>query len=328
MPVSVVGGQCRPAGGRDRDRDRRRSGGGRGAGLEIPAQDGADRGPERGKWSPERPGLAEAVHRKLGLGAESFGRKAKDRRKKAHRAELYPKVLIRPICGGCGSRWLECFGLGIAPRRSRDASSVARHQHAALRMSERQLLQVGGALEFLLDGGRHIDSPQPEASGNDGIDVLVEVVLDFHPASLAINQPRHGCGPGTRNLLPLSAVMQPRHHPESAGQSDFGCRGNTQGLRTRRRASGEETTPQSRRATAPPRSRKRRPGHGSACPQFEVSPRRCLGSLRCGIFQKQWPCPKFRTKSVRSQSRKRTGIQTPRAAVLRRNLPPPRPFRP
>ncbi len=43
-------------------------------------------------------------------------------------------------------------------------------------MSERQLLQVGGALEFLLDGGRHIDSPQPEASGNGGIDVLVEVV--------------------------------------------------------------------------------------------------------------------------------------------------------
>ncbi len=117
----------------------------------------------------------------------------------------------------------------------------------------------------------------------------VEVVLDFHPASLAINQPCHGCGPETRNLLPLSAVMQPRHHPESAGRSDFGCRGNTQGLRTRRRASGEETTPQSRRATAPPRSRRRRPGHGPACPQFEVSPRRCLGSLRCGIFQKQWP---------------------------------------
>ncbi|MEI8228628.1 MAG: recombinase family protein [Planctomycetota bacterium] len=47
--------------------------------------------------------LAEAVHRKLGLGAESFGQKAKDRRKKAHRAELYPKVLIRPVCGGCGT---------------------------------------------------------------------------------------------------------------------------------------------------------------------------------------------------------------------------------
>jgi hypothetical protein len=35
--------------------------------------------------------LAEAVKRKLGLGAESFGRKAKDRRKRAHRVELYPK---------------------------------------------------------------------------------------------------------------------------------------------------------------------------------------------------------------------------------------------
>jgi hypothetical protein len=47
--------------------------------------------------------LAEAVKQKLGLGAESFGRKAKDRKKKVHRVDLYPKVLIRPICGGCGT---------------------------------------------------------------------------------------------------------------------------------------------------------------------------------------------------------------------------------
>ena len=47
--------------------------------------------------------LAEAVHRKLGLGAESFGGKATDRRKKAHRVDLYPKVLIRPVCGCRGN---------------------------------------------------------------------------------------------------------------------------------------------------------------------------------------------------------------------------------
>jgi DNA invertase Pin-like site-specific DNA recombinase len=47
--------------------------------------------------------LAEAVTRKLGLGAESFGRKAKERRKTAHRVDLYPKVLIRPVCGCCGN---------------------------------------------------------------------------------------------------------------------------------------------------------------------------------------------------------------------------------
>ena len=47
--------------------------------------------------------LAEAVKRKLGLGAESFGRKAKDRRKTAHRVDLDPKVLIRPVCGCCGN---------------------------------------------------------------------------------------------------------------------------------------------------------------------------------------------------------------------------------
>ncbi len=41
--------------------------------------------------------LAEAVKQKLGLGAESFGRKAKERRKKVHRVDLYPKVLIRPV---------------------------------------------------------------------------------------------------------------------------------------------------------------------------------------------------------------------------------------
>ena len=195
-------------------------------------------------------------------------------------------------------------------------------------MSKRQLLQVGGALEFLLDSGRRIDSPQPEASSNGGVDVLVEVVLDFHPATLAINQPHHGCGPGTRNPLPLSAVMQPRHHPESAGQSDFGYRGNTQGLRTRRRASGAETTPQSRRVTAPPRSRRQRPGPGSVCPQFEVSPRRCLGSLRCGIFQKQWPCPRFRTKAVRSQSRKRNRYSDAQSVSSARRSLAARPCRP
>ena len=47
--------------------------------------------------------LAKAVKRKLGLGAESFGRKAKDRRKTAHRVDLDPKVLIRPVCGCCSN---------------------------------------------------------------------------------------------------------------------------------------------------------------------------------------------------------------------------------
>jgi len=47
--------------------------------------------------------LAEAVKRKLGLASESFGRKAKDPTTKARRADLYPKVLIRPDCGCCGN---------------------------------------------------------------------------------------------------------------------------------------------------------------------------------------------------------------------------------
>jgi len=47
--------------------------------------------------------LADAVKRKLGLGTASFGSKAKDRGRKVHRVDLYPKVLIRPICGCCGS---------------------------------------------------------------------------------------------------------------------------------------------------------------------------------------------------------------------------------
>jgi site-specific DNA recombinase len=47
--------------------------------------------------------LADAVKRKLGLGTASFGSKAKYRRKKVHRVDLYPKVLIRPMCGCCGS---------------------------------------------------------------------------------------------------------------------------------------------------------------------------------------------------------------------------------
>ena len=47
--------------------------------------------------------LAMAVRSKLNLAAQSFGRRAKDFRKSVYRADLYPKVLIRPICGGCGT---------------------------------------------------------------------------------------------------------------------------------------------------------------------------------------------------------------------------------
>ena len=47
--------------------------------------------------------LAMAVRSKLNLAAQAFGRQAKDFRKSVYRADLYPKVLIRPICGGCGT---------------------------------------------------------------------------------------------------------------------------------------------------------------------------------------------------------------------------------
>lgn len=60
--------------------------------------------------------LAGAVHRKLSLGAESFGRRAKDRRRKAYRAELYPKVVIRPVCGCCGNPMI----LGRSPHLQGD----------------------------------------------------------------------------------------------------------------------------------------------------------------------------------------------------------------
>jgi DNA invertase Pin-like site-specific DNA recombinase len=56
--------------------------------------------------------LADAVRTKLNLAAQSFGRTAKDRTKKAHRADLYPKVLIRPICGGCGTPMILGRSLG------------------------------------------------------------------------------------------------------------------------------------------------------------------------------------------------------------------------
>jgi hypothetical protein len=56
--------------------------------------------------------LADAVRAKLNLAAQSFGRTAKDHQKKAHRAELYPKVLIRPVCGGCGTPMILGRSLG------------------------------------------------------------------------------------------------------------------------------------------------------------------------------------------------------------------------
>jgi DNA invertase Pin-like site-specific DNA recombinase len=47
--------------------------------------------------------LAMAVRSRLNLAAQAFGRQAKEFRKSVYRADLYPKVLIRPICGGCGT---------------------------------------------------------------------------------------------------------------------------------------------------------------------------------------------------------------------------------
>jgi hypothetical protein len=61
------------------------------------------------------------------------------------------------------------------------------------------------------------------------------------------------------------------------------------------------------------------------CLQLGASRRRCLGSRRCGIFQKQWPCPKFRTKAVRSQSRKRNRHPDTRGCSSATNTPPSRP---
>ena len=56
--------------------------------------------------------LSQAVRDKLQLAAQSFGRSAKDRKKKAYRADLYPKALIRPICGGCGQPMILGRSLG------------------------------------------------------------------------------------------------------------------------------------------------------------------------------------------------------------------------
>ena len=50
--------------------------------------------------------LAEAVQAKLGEGAKRFGKKAAELSlagQKVSRVDVYPKVLVRPLCGGCGA---------------------------------------------------------------------------------------------------------------------------------------------------------------------------------------------------------------------------------
>lgn len=46
--------------------------------------------------------LAEAVKGRLDRAAASFGRAATDEVKRKQRVDVYPRVLIRPVCGGCG----------------------------------------------------------------------------------------------------------------------------------------------------------------------------------------------------------------------------------
>jgi site-specific DNA recombinase len=50
--------------------------------------------------------LAAAVKAKLGEGAKRFGKKAAELAaagQKVSRVDMYPKVLVRPVCGGCGA---------------------------------------------------------------------------------------------------------------------------------------------------------------------------------------------------------------------------------
>jgi hypothetical protein len=50
--------------------------------------------------------LAEAVKSQLGEGAKRFGKNAANLAlagKNASRVDVYPKVLMRPVCGGCGA---------------------------------------------------------------------------------------------------------------------------------------------------------------------------------------------------------------------------------
>jgi hypothetical protein len=64
--------------------------------------------------------LADAVKRRLDRGTSSFGRAATDEAKRKRRADVYPRVLIRPVCGGCGEPM--CLGRSAARGSSRNPS--------------------------------------------------------------------------------------------------------------------------------------------------------------------------------------------------------------
>jgi len=174
-----------------------------------------------------------------------------------------------------------------------DEVTVACHQDAALHAGTLELPRVGSTVESLLDRRRDIDSAESEAGCDRGVYVLIEVILDIHPVTLAINQPDHGRGPGTLSRPQPSASTPSRHRPECARRSRSGCRGNTPTLHRRRRASNAETTQRSRRANVPLRSRKRCPGRGFGYPQSGAFRRRCPGLTQCVIFPVQSPSQPF-----------------------------------
>ncbi len=100
------------------------------------------------------------MHRKLGLGAEPFSCRAKDSRKRVHRAELYFQAIIRPICGCCGSplllggsagtyrsSWCSNATSGIQGCTHRDYKSARILAEAVLRTASATLFTDG----FLAD---------------------------------------------------------------------------------------------------------------------------------------------------------------------------------
>jgi len=144
-------------------------------------------------WTPEESGHVGS--KKLDVPRHFFGGRNAAQEDQIEHDLPQPSVPRWPKGNPC----VRPAGLG-----QHDEVTVARHQHAALRMSELQLLQVGGASEFLLDGGCHINPPQSQASGNSGVDVLIEVVFDFrHPLRSISPTTAAGQEPGTCFRLQL-----------------------------------------------------------------------------------------------------------------------------
>jgi hypothetical protein len=156
--------------------------------------------------------LADAVKRRLDRGASSFGRAATDESKRKQRVDVYPRVLIRPVCGGCGEPM--CLGRSAGKYQSFFCTSALYGIHGCQNRGYKSARLIDEADHALL-GGTGLRPLEAVAEG-----VLGQGGVAAHEPVVERDPPRRRAHEGA---VAAAEVLDPHpvgteDHPDVAGR--------------------------------------------------------------------------------------------------------------